>query len=76
MRCCVCGRDRFITKPYRMESGEAPALECLHCGALNLDESIGQSERDRSSVRLAIAARAAVVPREDDASSPVDEEEE
>jgi hypothetical protein len=66
MRCTVCGKDRFVMKPYRMDEGEAPAFECVHCGALNLDESAGKTERDRSSVKLAIAARAAVIPREDE----------
>jgi hypothetical protein len=66
MGCSVCGKDRFVTKEYRMDAGEAPALECVHCGTLNLDESVARNERDRSSVRLAIAARAAVIPTEDD----------
>jgi hypothetical protein len=66
MRCSVCGKERFVTKKYRMDAGEAPALECLNCGTLNLDESAARHERDRSSVRLAIAARAAVIPPEDE----------
>ncbi len=66
MLCSVCCRDGFVTRKYRMDSGEAPALECTHCGTLNLDESAAHNEKDRSSVRLAIAARAAVIPQEDE----------
>jgi predicted nucleic-acid-binding Zn-ribbon protein len=57
MACTVCGGNRFARDEYRMDSGTAPALRCIKCGTLNLDESAAESERGRSSVRLAIAAR-------------------
>jgi hypothetical protein len=47
-----------------MKSGEAPALKCIHCGALMLDEAVARSEDERESVRLAKAARAAAGPTE------------
>jgi hypothetical protein len=59
MKCTVCGGDRFVNSEYQMDTGSAPALECVSCGALNLDESAAQSEEDRASVRLAVAVRAA-----------------
>jgi hypothetical protein len=40
-----------------MTDGSAPALECLKCRALCLDESAAESEQERESVRLAVAAR-------------------
>jgi hypothetical protein len=64
MKCSVCGKEDFIRVEYRMEGGAAPALQCTCCGALNLDESAALTEWDRSSVRMAAAARAAVVESE------------
>ena len=64
MKCSVCGKESFIRVEYRMEGGAAPALQCTCCGALNLDEAVALTERDRSSVRMATAARAAVVESE------------
>jgi hypothetical protein len=64
MKCTVCGKETFVRGEYRMDSGAAPALECACCGALNLDEAVALTEWDRSSVRMAAAARAAVVESE------------
>jgi hypothetical protein len=58
MQCNVCGGERFTKSEYQMDPGPAPALECLHCHALNLDEEAARSEEERDSVRLAVAARA------------------
>ncbi|MBV9947975.1 MAG: hypothetical protein JOZ69_14065 [Myxococcales bacterium] len=58
MQCNVCGGERFTESAYQLDAGAAPALECTHCHALNLDEEAARSEAERDSVRLAVAARA------------------
>jgi hypothetical protein len=59
VKCSVCGSDRFIASEYKMDGGKAPALECVRCHALNLDEAAASSDEERDCVRLAVAARAA-----------------
>ncbi len=70
MVCTVCRGRQFVPEDYTMDAERAPAFKCTKCGTLNLDEYAVHSERDRSSVRLAIAARAAVIPLEDGAELP------
>ncbi len=57
MHCKVCGSDQLIETEYETGSLRAPALECVKCHALNLDERAAKSERDLDSVRRAVAAR-------------------
>jgi hypothetical protein len=59
MRCNICGGDRLTASEYRTGSVRAPAMECVACHAIVLDESLATSEQERDSVRLAVAARAA-----------------
>ncbi len=59
MRCTVCGGDRFVSTEYRAGSVEAPALECLTCGAVVLEEAVARTEEERESVKMAIALRKA-----------------
>ncbi|HEY4012818.1 MAG TPA: hypothetical protein VGM06_05750 [Polyangiaceae bacterium] len=72
MKCSVCGKESFIRGEYRMEGGTAPALQCTCCGALNLDEAAAETALDRSSVRMAAAARAAVVESESSVRAAID----
>jgi hypothetical protein len=56
--CEVCGGTEFVPAEYTSEAGRAPALECIRCRALNLDESAAHDEKERDSVKLAKAVRA------------------
>jgi hypothetical protein len=76
MKCSVCGKESFIRGEYRMDGGTAPALECTTCGALNLDEAVAETPFDRSSVRMAAAARAAVMESEGDVRAAEDSRDE
>jgi len=49
-----------VIAEYASQHGRAPALECTRCRALNLDESVAQSDKERDSVKLAIAVRSAI----------------
>jgi hypothetical protein len=60
MRCKVCGHDEMVPTEYRSAEISAPALECVRCQAINLDERAAKSEKDLDSVRKAVAARRAV----------------
>jgi hypothetical protein len=68
MKCSVCGGDQFVVTQYKMDGGQAPALECTRCHALTLDEAVARTKEDLESVRTAVAARAASVS--DDSSEP------
>ncbi len=57
MPCNVCGWADFQPTEYVTELGAAPALECLRCGALCLDESVARTPQERDSVKLAITIR-------------------
>lgn len=60
MRCNVCGGADFVACDYRMGDVVAPALGCLRCKAIALDESLARTGEERESVKLAIAMRTAV----------------
>lgn len=59
MQCSVCRGEQFVATEYKMDGAAAPALECVRCRALNLDETVARSKEDLDSVRMAVAARAA-----------------
>jgi hypothetical protein len=59
--CTVCGGHGFVAVEYvTKEAIRAPALKCLLCNAIHLDEAVARSSEERESVRLAKAERAAV----------------
>ncbi len=64
MRCTVCGGTRFVATEYNTGDGRtrvpAPALECVKCLAIVLEEGVARSDEERESVKMAIAMRAAV----------------
>ncbi len=43
---------------FQRPAGPAPAFECTHCHALNVDEAVARSDDERRSVRIAVAQRA------------------
>ncbi len=60
MCCTVCFGQSFVAIEYvTKESVRAPALRCLRCDAIHLDEAVARSNEERESVRLAKAERAA-----------------
>ena len=61
MRCLVCGSDDLRPAEYKTADVRAPAFECGRCHAIQLDEVAASSEKDRESVRRAVAARKAAV---------------
>ncbi len=60
MKCCVCGGGRFVATEYKTGKMSAPAMECVNCLAIILEEGLARTEEERESVKLAIAMRAAV----------------
>jgi len=58
MRCCNCGGNRFVRREYRSGKLSAPAAECERCRILALVPGLAETEAERDSVRMAIAARA------------------
>jgi hypothetical protein len=60
MRCTVCGGTRFVATEYKTGEVTAPAMECASCSAIVLEEGVARTEEERSSVKIAIALRAAV----------------
>lgn len=60
MHCNVCGHGRFVSTEYNTGDLRAPALECASCHTLVLEEGVARTEKERESVRMAIALRAAV----------------
>jgi hypothetical protein len=60
MRCTVCGGTRFVATEYKTGQVTAPAMECASCSAIVLEEGVARTEEERSSVKIAIALRAAV----------------
>ncbi len=59
MCCTVCFGQSFVAIEYvTKESVRAPALRCLRCEAIHLDEAVARSDEERESVRLAKAERA------------------
>ncbi len=61
MVCNVCGCADFVATEYVLDEGHrAPALECLGCRALALDENAASTEAERESVKLAKALRARI----------------
>lgn len=63
MVCTVCSGTRFVSAEYNTgeahRSRPAPALECVTCHAVFLEEGIARTEEERASVKIAIALRAA-----------------
>lgn len=57
MGCAVCGNRGFRRTSYRTHHGTCPALTCLACQAITLDEAAAKNDEERASVRIAIAAR-------------------
>lgn len=57
MQCKVCGQGELIEAEYKTGDFCAPALKCARCQAIHLDEGVAKSEKDRDSVRRAVAAR-------------------
>jgi hypothetical protein len=71
MICNVCGSQAFdITeyRPSRDGTCRAPAFECRGCGAISLREEAAASDKERESVKIAIAMRARVT---DESKPPV-----
>jgi hypothetical protein len=60
MKCNVCGGSRFVAIEYRMGDMGAPAMECVKCRAIVLEEGVARTKEERESVKIAIAMRAAV----------------
>jgi hypothetical protein len=58
MLCEVCGDDRFDRVEYPSGISTVPAFACVRCGEMVLSEDAAKTEEERSSVRIAIAARA------------------
>jgi hypothetical protein len=58
MRCSVCEGSTFTVIDYRNSAdGHCPALECLSCHAISLDESAANTNAERECVRLASIVR-------------------
>ena len=68
MPCKTCGRSDLKETEYVSGTLRAPALECLHCRAMQFDEAVARSDADRDSVRLAVAARRALAGTDADPS--------
>ena len=64
MRCEVCGCGDFVEAEYTSDLGRAPALECVNCQALILDETAASGERNAipSSSPLRCALESARIP--------------
>jgi hypothetical protein len=60
MRCTVCGGSQFVATEYKTGEMTAPAMECATCLAIVLEEGVARTDEERSSVKIAIALRAAV----------------
>jgi hypothetical protein len=62
VRCSVCASGSFDATQYRLDDGgTVPALHCVACRALILDENAADSDEERASVRFAIAQRQAAI---------------
>jgi hypothetical protein len=59
--CEVCGGDAFLMCDYVTSSTTCPALRCVKCGAIMLDEEVARSSEERESVRELKAARARIL---------------
>ena len=57
MQCAICGNASFRRTSYRSNARTCPALACMSCTAITLDERAARDEAERASVRMAIAAR-------------------
>ncbi len=57
MRCKVCGCEQLIDGESKTGSIRASGIECDRCHALNLDDRTAQSDKDRDSVRRALAGK-------------------
>jgi hypothetical protein len=58
MVCRTCGGVRFVPTEHKTKEASVPALECVECHALNLQENVANSEKKRDTVREGKAARA------------------
>jgi hypothetical protein len=76
MRCDVCGGTGFTATEYRTGEMSAPAMECIRCHAIVLEEGAARTKEERESVKIAIAMRAAVrdMPPAPDQTDTVDTE--
>ena len=60
MRCEICDGDMFARAEYVAGDVHAPALECLTCRAIALDETTAAPGEERDSVRRVKALRRAI----------------
>jgi len=70
MQCPVCRTTAGFSAsdyvmPYQSGTVRAPALECLACGAIVLDEIAAHTDKDLESVRQAQVVRLALIRRTD-----------
>ncbi len=83
MCCTICDGKDFVVVEYVTTGGvRAPALRCVRCDAIHLDEAVARSTEELDSVRLAkaerasastqFAARAAEFPDEEETSPGVE----
>ena len=57
MGCNTCGCVRFGDATYNEYGHRHPALACERCGTLEIDETLGATEKERVAIRWTVLAR-------------------